>query len=118
MGRGLDPVMEMESSKFVKLKMEFPASLAGDRVTKVSCGSNHNVALTEKGRVFSWGLGGKYQLGHHNKKNYASPKLIESLQSTLIQQVDCGGDSCLALSGREEDNLFLSRFSDEKDLIK
>jgi alpha-tubulin suppressor-like RCC1 family protein len=55
-----------------------PASLKGDTVCKISCGSNHNLALTEKGRVYAWGANGKNQLGlgGGNTKDQAMPQLV------------------------------------------
>jgi alpha-tubulin suppressor-like RCC1 family protein len=54
----------------------------------------------EKGRVYAWGSNSKHQLGNSNdKKDQPSPVLVESLQSLLVQQIVCGGDSVAALTG-------------------
>lgn len=38
--------------------------LKGVKVTKVACGTNHCVALSEEGDVYTWGFGGYGRLGH------------------------------------------------------
>ena len=34
------------------------------KIVKISCGTNHTVALTEEKKAYSWGFGGYGRLGH------------------------------------------------------
>ena len=36
-------------------------------IKKVSCGSEHTIALSENGNIFSWGTGEGGLLGHGNE---------------------------------------------------
>jgi regulator of chromosome condensation len=40
----------------------------GDHVVQIACGANHSLALTKNGKIYSWGFGESYQLGHGPKK--------------------------------------------------
>lgn len=50
--------------------------------------------------MYTWGSGNKYQLGHGDKKDCVSPRLVHALQHMLIQQITCGGDSSGVLTGK------------------
>jgi hypothetical protein len=53
----------------------------------VCCGHFHSAALTDDGRVFTWGDGSFGQLGHNNKITVESPKLVEALAAETITKV-------------------------------
>ena len=42
----------------------------------ISCGFEHCIAVTESGRVVSWGYGASGSLGHGNNTSYTQPKMI------------------------------------------
>jgi alpha-tubulin suppressor-like RCC1 family protein len=67
-----------------------------EKVIQISCGSSHSMALTESGRVFSWGYNGFGQLGHNNTKNVNKSTII--LLSNEIQKISCGLTHSLLLS--------------------
>lgn len=46
------------------------------KFVSVCCGSNHSVALTEDGRLFSWGFGGYGRLGHNSGDNELIPREV------------------------------------------
>ena len=39
-------------------------ALKGEVVQQVACGSNHSAVLTTGGKVYTWGFGEMFQLGH------------------------------------------------------
>eukprot|EP01116_Phalansterium_solitarium_P024940 TRINITY_DN929_c0_g1_i3.p1 TRINITY_DN929_c0_g1~~TRINITY_DN929_c0_g1_i3.p1 ORF type:complete len:1482 (+),score=423.93 TRINITY_DN929_c0_g1_i3:96-4541(+) len=88
------------NNQWTPMKVIFPSSIRGDKVSLVSCGSSWSMALTERGRVYSWGAGTRNQLGHGDRKDVLCPRWIECLQSAMVQQLACGGDSAAVLTGR------------------
>ncbi|CAB1455246.1 unnamed protein product [Pleuronectes platessa] len=68
-------------------------------VCQVACGSQHSVALTHDGRVYTWGQDSRGQLGLGQGKPFAnSPQQLRSLSSTPLVQVAAGGEQSFALS--------------------
>jgi alpha-tubulin suppressor-like RCC1 family protein len=66
-------------------------------VIMISCGYWHSMALTESGRVFSWGDNDFGQLGLGNREDLKTPKLIE-LNEVFIEKISCGKNHSLMLS--------------------
>ena len=73
------------------------------KIIKISSGTIHNLALTENGKVFSWGAAMGGQLGHdekfliknsNSKKNYyiSKPSIISTLndKKIVISKISCG----------------------------
>jgi alpha-tubulin suppressor-like RCC1 family protein len=54
---------------------------------QVAIGYSHMLALTDEGRVYSWGHNFYGQLGVGDHKDKASPQLISYLQEDRITQV-------------------------------
>ena len=52
-----------------KVKPTFVEALDGIFVSQITCGWSHSVALTSKGRIFTWGNGdhGKASLNFHHR---------------------------------------------------
>ncbi|CAB1455247.1 unnamed protein product [Pleuronectes platessa] len=68
-------------------------------VCQVACGSQHSVALTHDGRVYTWGQDTRGQLGLGQGKPFAnSPQQLRSLSSTPLVHVAAGGEQSFALS--------------------
>jgi len=45
----------------------------------ISCGLSHSLSLDDEGRVYSWGNGVGFRLGHDKEVGENRPKLIEAL---------------------------------------
>ncbi|XP_042028610.1 PH, RCC1 and FYVE domains-containing protein 1-like isoform X2 [Salvia splendens] len=83
-------------------------SLSGLKTIAVSCGVWHTAAIIEVGnqsganvlsrKLFTWGDGDKYRLGHGNKDTYLSPTCVSSLIDYNIQQLACGHNMTIALT--------------------
>ncbi|KAK9270372.1 hypothetical protein L1049_025951 [Liquidambar formosana] len=56
------------------------ASLAGETIVKVACGTNHTVAVDSNGFVYTWGFGGYGRLGHREQKDEWAPRRVEVFQ--------------------------------------
>lgn len=64
-------------------------------VTAIDCGGNHNLALTSKNEVFSWGFGDMMALGHGDDSDQLLPKKLNftkaKIRNISITQVAGGG---------------------------
>ncbi|XP_074130227.1 putative E3 ubiquitin-protein ligase HERC6 isoform X2 [Sminthopsis crassicaudata] len=74
-------------------------ALSSDKIIQVSCGHYHSIALTQGGKVFSWGDNDHGQLGlGKNFPSQASPQWVKSLDGIPLAQVAAGGSHSFALS--------------------
>jgi alpha-tubulin suppressor-like RCC1 family protein len=67
-------------------------------VTAVQCGASHSMALTNAGRVYSWGKNTQGQCGHGNSEDHSKPALIHKIDDKDIIQVAAGWEHSLALT--------------------
>jgi alpha-tubulin suppressor-like RCC1 family protein len=73
-------------------------------ILKLCCGFGHFVVLSDTGALFSWGSGGRGELGHfvndHVMVNCDQPKRIEFFDDlpTIVKDFFCGGWHTLALT--------------------
>lgn len=70
-------------------------------VSVVAC-KYHSVALTQEGRLFSWGIGRGGRLGHGNEEIQPFPCLIRSLSNVVITAISAAENHCLAVSNTGE----------------
>ncbi|KAM1329701.1 hypothetical protein ACFX2H_042085 [Malus domestica] len=64
------------------------ASLAGENIVKVACGTNHTVAVDANGYVYTWGFGGYGRLGHREQKDEWAPRRVDVFQRNNILPPD------------------------------
>ncbi|KAJ8434833.1 hypothetical protein Cgig2_022112 [Carnegiea gigantea] len=84
--------------------------LSGLRTMKVACGVWHTAAIVEvtnpspsgpgipSRKLFTWGDGDKYRLGHGNKNTYLLPTCVSNLIDYNFHQVACGHNLTIALT--------------------
>jgi alpha-tubulin suppressor-like RCC1 family protein len=82
-----------DASQLVPIKIK---GFNNEKIKAISCGSCHSLALTESGRVYSWGWNGFGQLGHRNQIDANSPKPIKI--NTKIDKISSGFHYSLLLS--------------------
>ena len=74
------------------------------KITQICCGSNHAIALNQKGDVWIWGAGQQNQLGHRiverRKYECLSPNLLRLL-GKRIRLIGCGHDHSFAVDQQE-----------------
>ncbi|RDD44049.1 E3 ubiquitin-protein ligase HERC2 [Trichoplax sp. H2] len=58
--------------------------------TNISCGRDHRAAITNQGKLYTWGYGGLGCLGHGNSKTCLEPTLVEALADKVVIDVACG----------------------------
>ncbi|WRX19967.1 Regulator of chromosome condensation [Theobroma cacao] len=71
------------------------------KITQVSCGEYHTAAISEKGEVYTWGLGNMGQLGHSSLQSGDKellPRRVVALDGICIKDVACGGVHTCALT--------------------
>lgn len=83
-------------------------SLSGLKTLKVACGVWHTAAIVEvtnqqgglstSRKLFTWGDGDKYRLGHGDKTTYLQPTCISALIDYNFHQLACGHTMTLALT--------------------
>jgi hypothetical protein len=70
-----------------------------EKVIQISCGYLHSMALTESGRVFSWGSNDFGQLGlNNNNKHVNKPSIVSLSNEIAIKKISCGREHSLLLS--------------------
>lgn len=69
-------------------------------IIQIASGGYHSLALTEEGKVLSWGHGGHGQLGHCNTRNQKIPATIEALANEKVVYIACGGSSSAAITDK------------------
>ncbi|KAI5656144.1 hypothetical protein M9H77_24937 [Catharanthus roseus] len=72
------------------------ASLAGETIVKVACGTNHTVAVDKNGYVYTWGFGGHGRLGHREQKDEWNPRKVDvfTRQNVLPPEAVVSAGSC------------------------
>ncbi|KAJ0028525.1 hypothetical protein Pint_36686 [Pistacia integerrima] len=75
-------------------------SLEDVRIIQIASGGYHSLALTDEGKVLSWGYGGHGQLGHSSTENRKVPVVIEALADERAFYIACGGSSSAAITGK------------------
>ncbi|CAM8994610.1 unnamed protein product [Rhodiola kirilowii] len=82
--------------------------LSGLKTIKVACGVWHTAAIVEVAnqtaasissrKLFTWGDGDKYRLGHGSKESYLLPTCVSSLIDYNFHQLACGHTMTVALT--------------------
>ncbi|KAK7079242.1 putative E3 ubiquitin-protein ligase herc4, partial [Halocaridina rubra] len=74
-------------------------SLARVQIVQVACGSNHTLALSSSGELYSWGLNSLGQLGlGHRESPQREPTLIKCLIGVPLVHIIAGGQHSAALT--------------------
>ena len=66
-------------------------------MTKITCGAGHSVALSESGKVYTWGLNLLGQLGHDDIDVRWSPTMINSFKDFNIISIAAGAGHSFAI---------------------
>ncbi|XP_020504022.1 RCC1 and BTB domain-containing protein 1 [Labrus bergylta] len=74
------------------------ANLLNKKITEVSCGSHHSMALTDSGEVYAWGYNNCGQVGSGSTANQPTPRRVSScLQNKVAISIVCGQTSSTAV---------------------
>ncbi|CAL9112540.1 unnamed protein product [Musa acuminata var. zebrina] len=75
-------------------------SLKDTCVIQIASGGYHSLALTDTGKVLSWGHGGHGQLGHPSVQNQKVPLGIEALAQEHVVHIASGGSTSAAVTDK------------------
>eukprot|EP01129_Flabellula_baltica_P009605 TRINITY_DN3949_c0_g1_i1.p1 TRINITY_DN3949_c0_g1~~TRINITY_DN3949_c0_g1_i1.p1 ORF type:complete len:747 (+),score=161.89 TRINITY_DN3949_c0_g1_i1:30-2243(+) len=84
------------------------------RVTKVACGDSHTLALSDLGKVYSFGKGDYGQLGNDKYKDRLNPKGISAFDGLEIVDIECGYHHSAVIS--ESGSLYMFGRNDHGEL--
>lgn len=73
-------------------------ALTGKEIVSVATRGSHVLALSAKGRVYSWGRGDEGQLGHGDRNSCAEPQEIVCLRDQHIWLIAAGRSHSVAVS--------------------
>ena len=85
------------SEKYLESKPFKLKTLKNKQIVKISSGENFGLALSNDGKVYSWGANSVGQLGQNHKSDSKTPKEI-NLKEKIVD-VACGGSHSILLSG-------------------
>ena len=84
--------------KINKLKPTLVQALTDTcRITQITCGWSHSVALSEDGQVWTWGNGDHGKLGLGNGRKYSTPQLVEKLSPFRVVKIASYNEHTAAL---------------------
>jgi regulator of chromosome condensation len=78
---------------FENLPIRVTLGGASGKATSIVCGANHNLCLTDKNEIYTWGYGDMYALGHGNDKDQSRPRKINVAKAGFesLEVFDMGG---------------------------
>lgn len=71
--------------------------LEGIFISQITCGWSHSVALTNKGKVYTWGNGDHGKLGHASPRKVCIPQLVKKLKDHRVVRVASYNEHTAAL---------------------
>ncbi|XP_066141939.1 E3 ubiquitin-protein ligase HERC2 isoform X1 [Euwallacea fornicatus] len=71
-------------------------------IRDVWCGPHFSVALSNEGRVYTWGKAKGWKLGHRSDDHVRTPELVEALTGKKVVSLSIGTAHCLALTSEGE----------------
>lgn len=71
-------------------------------VAQISCGSNHNLAITESGNLYTWGYGDMGALGHGEEKDDFRPRKMKMKGEWEVHAAVGGGQHSALLCAKKD----------------
>lgn len=77
-------------------------NLANIRIKQIACGSNHSLALSTDGDMYSWGMGFEGQLGLTSRYKVASsPRYVKFFYKNPIKFLACGTNNSFCITQKD-----------------
>ncbi|KAL4471689.1 hypothetical protein ABPG74_008582 [Tetrahymena malaccensis] len=81
---------------------------AGEKISQIDCGFKHTICKTSLGKVYTWGWGGRGQLGHGTTNNEIFPRILSfSNLNKDKQPVNLYKDKCLQVAAGHRCSMLL-----------
>jgi len=95
-GRGDSGQLGIQQKPSVGYYEKYPVEVEIDEAVKtIDCGANHNLVLSKKGSLYSWGYGDMNQLGHGKDGDENTPKKLnfkkKEFSKITVLQIAGGG---------------------------
>lgn len=74
-------------------------------IIQIASGGYHSLALTDDGKVLSWGHGGHGQLGHSSIQSQKVPTVVDALANEHVIFIACEGSTSAAIT--DEGKLYM-----------
>jgi len=88
-----------KDKRTVLLKPRKVAMPTKDKVVRINAGQWHSCAITEKGELYTWGVGFQGRLGHGDKEPCFVPvRVTASLEGQRVVDLACGSFHTVALT--------------------
>ncbi|KAL4466885.1 hypothetical protein ABPG74_010482 [Tetrahymena malaccensis] len=85
-------------------------------ITEISIGNHFGVAVTNEGKVYSWGINQQGQLGQGDSDIRIIPSLVEPLNEKKVNSVSCGENYVICLG--QVMNSRLAKLASQKKMLK
>ena len=110
-GKSYFGVAGLGGSAFSEKTKPLP-NLMNQKIVQVTCGEFHSMALSDKGDLYTWGMGFEGQLGLSNQYKVASsPRYLNFFYRKPVKFVTCGYNYSLAIT---RDDSFLYGWGENK----
>ncbi|CAK0798381.1 unnamed protein product, partial [Prorocentrum cordatum] len=71
------------------------------KIISIQFGHRHVLALSDRGKVFSWGDNGQGQLGLSDIQTRYEPNFVEELRNEAVKQIVAVGNMSYALTSKD-----------------
>lgn len=77
-------------------------NLENIKIKQISCGSNHSLALSVDGDLYSWGMGFEGQLGLTSQYKVASsPRYVKYFYKNPVKFISCGTNNSFCITSKD-----------------
>ncbi|KAG5502125.1 hypothetical protein GH5_05072 [Leishmania sp. Ghana 2012 LV757] len=95
---GLEPSLAPDQCKCARQVVHL-RHVTPSPIVAVRAGPWHALAISQRGEVYTWGVGRNGRLGHGTDSSEVKPRLVEGLQSSFVVDASCSyGHSALLTS--------------------
>lgn len=84
------------------------------KVVKISLGAMHSAAITDTGKLYTWGRGEFGRLGHGDKVSQPTPKQVDFFKGKKVKEVSLGSSHSSAIT--EDGQLYTWGYGDSDRL--
>jgi len=76
-----------DEDKLTPVEVSFPDLEPGEKIVRLGCGSFHSLAVTSKGRVYTWGDGVSYRRVNKNEFSSFTPEVLAYRPKDCVEAI-------------------------------